>query len=167
MEYVVEALDIFLYFSNMDNCDKYILSANLEYTTMKMKIGDEISVRFGPLDAFRHVGVCYGFDAMEEPLIAHNSGRFGKVKISPLKEFSEGKAIRVTPGRSIFGPEQLQARIDERLGKPYSLTSSNCEHFKSEVWGQKRESPQLQFWGTVAVFACVILAAKSNKPVST
>lgn len=130
---------------------------------MKMKIGDEISFHFGLLDAFRHVGVCYGFDAMGEPLIAHNSGRFGQVRISPLKEFSEGKAVRITPSRSELSPQQVQERVEERLGKPYSLTSNNCEHFKAEVLGKERESPQLQFWGTVAVIACVMLAAKSNK----
>ena len=142
---------------------KWIIIIILEYITVKIKIGDEISVRFGVLDVFRHDGVCYGFDEVGEPLIAHNSGRFGKVRISPLKEFSEGKEIRITSGQPKFSPQQVQMRINERIGKPYSLTSNNCEHFKSEVLGKKRESPQLQFWGTVAVLACVMLITTSDK----
>jgi hypothetical protein len=51
-------------------------------------------------------------------------------------------------------PEILQ-RVEESIGKAYSLATQNCEHFASYAFTGKAESKQIQ--GGVFVAAALVL----------
>lgn len=141
-----------------------ISSQNIGYHK-NMRIGDKISFFFGLGHALKHVGVCAGFHPVSgEPLVAHNSQRFGGVRMSPISEFSEGRKVKVYPQSTPRSPETIQQRIRELLGKPYNVLSFNCEHFVSEVQQGRARSPQLALWfGAVLIGGAVALVLSSRR----
>ncbi len=130
-----------------------------------IRIGDEISFHFGVGNLLKHVGLVAGFQsATGEPLVAHNSERFGEVKISPLREFADGRPVTIRPLRSRRDPLHLRQAISSLVGKPYDAVKYNCEHFASEALGLRPHSPQLVFWATLALLGgAAYLAAASRQ----
>lgn len=125
-----------------------------------MKIGDQVSFRFGFAEMLTHTGVCVGFDGLSlEPEIAHNSQRFGEVRISRLSEFSEGRPCSVvTTGLQRSVPEVLRV-VSGMVGRKYSLLSFNCEHFVNLVRKGRAYSSQVN---TAAAIAIVIWISRSK-----
>lgn len=130
-----------------------------------LRVGDEISCRFGFGKLFRHVGICADFHPITgEPLIAHNSRDFGGVRVSSIREFSDGNAVSVRSQKSPRRPALIQQMIFRLIGKPYDPVNYNCEHFVSEVLGYHPHSPQAAFWiGTGLIGGAALLAVASRR----
>lgn len=128
------------------------------------KVGDIISFPFGVLGSLKHVGVCTGFHpATGEPLIAHNSSRFGGVSIHPMSKFSEGNKVQVRSSKSTRSPQSIQAAAHRLMNKRYSALDYNCEHFVNDVLGFKVKSPQLAFWGGILILGGVACICASRR----
>lgn len=130
-----------------------------------MRIGDEVSFNFGFGGLFQHVGICAGFEPISgTPLIAHNSAKFGEVKISLLSEFAHGKRISVRAHKSDRQPWHISQAITGLIGKRYDALRYNCEHFVSEALGYRAHSPQLVLWaGLGLLFGAALVAAASRR----
>ncbi|MEQ8440536.1 MAG: hypothetical protein RKK11_01170 [Alphaproteobacteria bacterium] len=128
-----------------------------------VRIGDKVSTRFAA-GLLKHVGVCAGCDwESGEPLIAHNSARFGKVKVSRLSEFTDGKDMTIERPDDGPSPAAIQARVSALLDEPYSAIRYNCDHFVTDVLENNPRSPQLQWLflaGLLAVGAIYVLSSK-------
>jgi L-fucose isomerase-like protein len=82
--------------------------------------------------------------------IANNLPRKGVV-LSDWIHFSEGRAVQVVHHASSPAHiQQIAARVESGLGKPYNLFSQNCEHFASFAFTGKWESSSMRFLGVVA-----------------
>jgi len=129
-----------------------------------MRVGDEISFQFGLYNMLRHVGICVDFHPLtSEPMIAHNSERFGGVRISPLSEFAEGRAIRTRRPNSPTNRRDIGRTIAALIDRPYDVVSFNCEHFTSMLLGNRAHSPQLLFWLSVGLLGGAALLSASSK----
>lgn len=93
------------------------------------------------------------------PTVISNSGRWGKVVEETWWNFTERQRITVHWGTT---PEWRLWVVDRAYSlkeHPYSLFSSNCEHFVRKVYGFREESPQLQAGVALSAIAAVVLYA--------
>ena len=128
-----------------------------------IKIGDEISIPIDPIGLFLHRGLCVDFDIFTgEPTVAHNSWRHGQAKEERLSDFTDGKPASVRTRQTPYTPKQIQQRARQNLGKPYKLSSSNCEDFVSNVLGLNEGSPQRVFWGLAIAAGLFYLMTKTR-----
>lgn len=128
-----------------------------------MKIGDEVSIPFGPLHAFKHKGVYIGNSHMTgEPVIAHNSKKHRCVSKHSLTEFSEGKPVSVRTRPTKRNEMEIIAESEKRMGNPYSALKSNCEDFVSDVLGLNEGSPQRVAWGVIGAIGLLAFLTRSR-----
>lgn len=107
--------------------------------------GTVVAVRIGP---YVHVGI-----VSERGTVISASKRQKCVVEEALEEFSEGREVRIRDCAGNLPPEQVIARARMKLGQPYDLFGSNCEHFVAYCHGLPKQSPQLQ----TALLAVVVV----------
>ena len=75
------------------------------------------------------------------------------VSVVSLKEFSDGKVVRVT--RSHLDPEVFSKQLEKvrLLSNKYSVFGFNCEHFMNLLIAKKAHSPQLKAGAVVGAVA--------------
>lgn len=61
--------------------------------------------------------------------------------------------------QTALAPIEIVRRARERVGEPWRLLSSNCEHFVRTVLGQPKESRQVQ----LTLFALALYAFLRGK----
>lgn len=71
-----------------------------------------------------------------------------------LEAFADGCRVTAATARTRLIPEQVVARAESMLGRPYDGVRWNCDHFVAYALGNKIESPQL----TVAAVSLATLA---------
>lgn len=113
--------------------------------------GTTLKLDFG---TYSHYGIADGLGN-----VIHNSKKSLKVTLEPEADFADGKAIQASTITS-GDPESAVTRAMRYIGMPYSLISSNCEHFARLAHGLEIESTQLQQYLLVALGAGIAL--KSN-----
>jgi hypothetical protein len=64
------------------------------------------------------------------------------------QDFAEGNIIQLfrRPSSAVH-VQQILARVEANIGKPYIFLPQNCEHFASFAFTGKSESPSLQVLG--------------------
>ena len=130
---------------------------------VEIKFGDQISIGFGIFGSKLHKGVCIGFHPSSgEPIIAHNSARFGCARKDTLSVFCDGKPYRIQSRNTKRSHEQIRSAVDKQIGKPYHWQTNNCEHFVSEALGLNEGSPQLVFWSFVGLAGLAYWATRSR-----
>lgn len=69
----------------------------------------------------------------------------GGPRIDTLEAFSQGRPVKVVRTTDRSKQWQILQRIQSLLSSPppYRLFDSNCEHFVSEILGEKKESRQI------------------------
>lgn len=69
----------------------------------------------------------------------------GGPRIDTLEAFSQDRPVKVVRTTDQSKQWQIHQRIQSLLSRPpaYRLFDSNCEHFVSEILGEKRESRQI------------------------
>lgn len=69
----------------------------------------------------------------------------GGPRIDTLEAFSQGRPVKVVRTTDRSQQWQILQRIQSLLSSPppYRLFDSNCEHFVSEILGEKKESRQI------------------------
>lgn len=69
----------------------------------------------------------------------------GGPRIDTLEAFSQGRPVKVVRTTDRSKQWQILQRIQSLLSSPppYRLFDSNCEHFVSEILGEKKESRQM------------------------
>lgn len=102
---------------------------------------------------FRHYGVITGSYINGWPTVISNTGKFRMVVEEPLALFHEQSDLRVEGYWGVLPPHEVLARARAKLGSPYSILTSNCEHFVRFVHGIEPESPQIQ----LAVAGAILL----------
>lgn len=128
-----------------------------------MKIGDEVSIPFGPLHALSHKGVCVGFDLLSgEAIIAHNSKKHRRVTKSSLTEFREGKNVSFRTRPTKRNTAEIIHAAEQLMGKPYDLFKSNCEDFVTTVLGLNEGSPQRVAWGVIGAIGLFAFLTRSR-----
>lgn len=109
----------------------------------RLTIGDRLVREKGGLFS-KHHAIYVGYNDYNQELVAENQVGHG-VRIITLHQFlREGKLVRVEYNKfSYQGQQEIIRRINQRLGKAYSLARYNCEHFVNEVLFGIRKSPQV------------------------
>ena len=80
-----------------------------------------------------------------------NNVKFVGVTVSDWHVFASGQEIllhRRAPSTEVPG---ILRRVEESMGKTYSLATQNCEHFASYAFTGKAESKQIQGVGIVVL----------------
>jgi Lecithin retinol acyltransferase len=91
-------------------------------------------------------------------MVTHTTLRHGRVVVTTLDEFCEGRPIDIVAQPASFQHQQvILATANANLGTHYALLNSNCEHFASHCYTHKAESRQLQ--GAAVVLGLVGAAA--------
>jgi hypothetical protein len=86
-----------------------------------------------------------------------NNVKAGGITVSDWNQFSEGRLVfLVQRGSSPSHVQQIMARVESSLGKPYHLFAQNCEHFASFAFTGKAESKSVQFLAFVVGGAVVV-----------
>ncbi len=101
---------------------------------------------------YTHVGRYIGNDQ-----VIHNHWRNG-VEIISLQDFSIGKTVKVMD-QGVQSRHEFMERVHNvlRSQKSYHLLNNNCEHTASYVSTGTASSPQLAFYGGLAMLAGVYL----------
>lgn len=101
-----------------------------------------------------HKGIATDQWLSGEQMVISCSGRAGRVVVEPMSVFSAGMGAEEIPQLSAMSREIVLYRARQMLGKPYSLTDFNCEHFLYQAFGLPPQSPQVAtLIGLVAGFA--------------
>ena len=108
---------------------------------------------------YRHYGIVTDRFINGFQTVISNTGKFRKVVEEPLPLFQEGSDLRVEGYWGKLHPHDVLSRARAKLGAPYSLFTSNCEHFVRFAHGLREESPQVQFLIGFLVIAGVMLSA--------
>ena len=91
--------------------------------------------------------------------VIHNSPKSGKVIMSSLSEFAEGRKIYSSNRyQSNLPTSTIAHRARCRLGKSYSLASYNCQHFVTDACGITPKSHDLHAFAFVCVIGFMGLA---------
>lgn len=90
-----------------------------------------------------HKGIATAQVLDGEQLIISCSGKAGMVVLEPLSIFSAGMPVEPIAAPSRMAPDDVLRRAKRMLGKPYSLSTFNCEHFLTTAFGLPPQSPQL------------------------
>ena len=129
----------------------------------KYPVGAIVSIPY--LGVLKHVGIITDKVVNGKPTIISASNKTGVVQEETFDSFSEGKEVKlINKSGNLTGVEVVR-RARSKKGEKYNLFSSNCEHFVCWCHGLKVESEQLQFFGALAIFTFVFLAAKKKKLV--
>jgi hypothetical protein len=86
-----------------------------------------------------------------------NNIKFAGVSLTDWHVFADGREIflhRRAPTPQVPG---ILQRVEESMGKTYSLATQNCEHFASYAFSGKAESKAIQGAGVVAAILIIIL----------
>jgi hypothetical protein len=128
-------------------------------TGEEIALGDWVKV-YVPIHGVWHHGIVRSIYPVAESLavnIAHNMKESG-VTISDWYDFADGNVVMLERhAHSRQHVNEVVARVDANIGKPYHLFAQNCEHFASFAFTGKAESKSVQFVGGIAVVG--ILAA--------
>lgn len=88
--------------------------------------------------------------------VVHNLKASG-VTASDWYEFAGGgEVILHARASSHIQVQQILARVDANIGKPYNVFAQNCEHFASFSFNGKAESKSVQTVGALAALAVII-----------
>jgi len=98
--------------------------------------GDVVAIPFGP--GLSH----YGLVTSSRTVIS-NSRKHGGVVEQSLEDFANGKRIRLCERSDTLGAVAAETRARRALGKPYSLTGSNCAHLARSVHRRNPTSIQI------------------------
>lgn len=103
----------------------------------------------------RHMGIVTGRRIGGRPTVISNSKKVGQVAEESWQDFAGGGAVRVEgyPGRHHHSV--VLARAFSRLGHPWRLADSNCEHFVRWAHGVPAESPQVRFGAATALLLAI------------
>jgi hypothetical protein len=95
---------------------------------------------------YTHVGTYIG-----NGLVFHNHWK-NDYEVIPHQQFANGKSITVTEG-GVSDIHALLNRVQYALDnpRPYNFLNNNCEHATSYVRNGAASSPQVAFWGAVAL----------------
>ncbi|WP_290645682.1 lecithin retinol acyltransferase family protein [Aquabacterium sp.] len=74
-------------------------------------------------------------------------------RVDTFEAFAQGRDVRVVRRTDPGKHWQIMGRIQSLLRRPpaYRLLDSNCEHFVSEVLGEKKESRQVNGLAVIAL----------------
>ncbi|TBO28396.1 NC domain protein [Aquabacterium lacunae] len=77
----------------------------------------------------------------------------GGPRIDTLEAFSQGRPIKVVRTTDRSKQWEIFQRIQSSLSRPpaYRLFDNNCEHFVSEILGEKKESRQINSLAIVGI----------------
>lgn len=121
-------------------------------------LGDWVCVYVPRLGVWHHgiVRNIYRFGNGYAVQIAHNLKSSG-VTVSDWYEFADGGQVVLHARASSHSHvQQILARVDANIGKPYKLFAQNCEHFASFCFSGKAESKSVQVVGALAAVAIII-----------
>lgn len=128
-------------------------------------MGDWVRV-YVPRLGVAHHGVVRGVYAVWNGYavqIVHNLKGSG-VTPSDWYQFADGGQVFLhARASSYLHLQQILARVDASIGKPYNLFSQNCEHFASFACNGKAESKSVQTAGVltaVVVFVAALLGGR-------
>jgi hypothetical protein len=128
-------------------------------TGEQIALGDWVKVYVPELGVWHHGNVRYIYPVAGglAVAIAHNVKQSG-VTISDWYDFADGNVVMLEQHAwSAVHVDEIIARVDANVGKPYYLFAQNCEHFASFAFTGKAESKSVQVVGGIA--AAAILAA--------
>jgi hypothetical protein len=89
--------------------------------------------------------------------IAHNMKATG-VTVSDWDDFADGNQVHLHRHASIEHVQEILARVEVNIGKPYHVFNQNCEHFASYAYTGRAESKSVQVVGwSVAIVAGIAI----------
>jgi Lecithin retinol acyltransferase len=129
-----------------------------------MKIGDWVKV-WSPSGVWHH-GIVFrmtfaswGMGYVE----IINNVKAGGITVSDWNQFSGGRLVfLVKQASSPAHVEQILARAESSLGKPYNLFGQNCEHFASFAFNGKPQSDSIRLLGAVAAGVVIVKLLGDN-----
>lgn len=72
-------------------------------------------------------------------------------------DFADGQVVELhRQATSSIHIQEILARVESNLGKPYNLFAQNCEHFASLAFNGKAESKSVAVAGFVVLAAIII-----------
>ncbi len=128
------------------------------FTGEEIGLGDWVRVYVPRLGVWHHgivrrIFLVWNGLAVE---IVHNMKASG-VTVSDWYEFSDGNQVYLHQrASSEVHVQEIQARLETNVGKPYHLFAQNCEHFASFAFTGKAESKSIQAVGWVAAVALFV-----------
>ncbi|WNJ99924.1 lecithin retinol acyltransferase family protein [Thalassospiraceae bacterium LMO-JJ14] len=120
----------------------------------EIEIGSRVWVNLFPI---RHHGRYLG-----NGMVAHNSKKNRCVSIEPLDAFSDGRKVYHSPPSTPIDVANMWAFAESLVGKPYSLTGFNCEHFANYLVDGVAKSKQAKYGATGACLGAVIAMSKNG-----
>ena len=81
-----------------------------------------------------------------------NNTKSGGTTISDWYDFANGQTVILH--RRASSPahvQQIAARVDSKIGRPYHLLADNCEHFASYAHSGEAKSGSVQTLGVIAM----------------
>lgn len=114
-------------------------------------VGTVLAVDFFPVT---HVGIATG-----RGWVISNSRARGGVYEESLRDFSDGRPIRVLGHLGNLPASRVVERARSKIGERWSLFSNNCEHFVRWAHGVKVASPQLENAVKAVGFFALLLVA--------
>lgn len=111
----------------------------------------------------RHMGIVTDRRIGGLPTVISNSKKVGQVEEESWKAFAGEGAVRVEGYLGRLHHSVVLARAFSRLGDPWRLSDSNCEHFVRWAHGVELDSPQIRFGATMALLVALgAVAARSG-----
>ena len=112
------------------------MSFDQNFLPIYFQPGDRV---FTDCGAYRHVGT-----VSERRWIYANSRKYGQLCEVPPFEFSNGRSIKNEGFIGLRTRLEVLQHLKARLGTPYRLLDSNCEHSNNEAHGLGWRSPQIE-----------------------
>lgn len=131
---------------------------------MDLAPGSIVSVRTDPF--VRHYGIL-----TDEGTVVSASKKHKEVVEQPLEDFaygSRGKSFRVDGYPSELPAKEVIEYARSKLGEPYHLTQSNCEHLVHAAHGKVSRSKQLEKYRDVLgrlAFVAILSAVEGGPSV--
>jgi hypothetical protein len=92
----------------------------------ELPVGSVLRVSHG---AYDHVGMVSDGYLYGERAIISLSGTYGRVIEEPYSSFSAGRVVQHEGYPGQLPPHVVVYRARALVGRPYSVTSFNCEHY--------------------------------------